>query len=294
MAAWLAVSVALTLAPGPVASPGLTAVLAHYGPDAEQELLELAQSGTPGAQAFLDGLAQIKAHDVPAACRAWETGADVSAEAAHFAAECYEHGYGGAPQDTARAIALYTAAGDGGYAKSLCALGNLYAAGTGLTADPARAIALCRRGADMGDPDAQTDLGNYYLTGEGVAEDHAEAFRLYTLAAAQNQRNAAFVLGQMYWNADTVAKDNDEAARLWTIAWEGGRTDAALLLARAAMVRAMLDRAHPNADALRDSEHWFVLAIPEITDPAAKTEAEGHLALVRRILAGPTPQNPAS
>jgi uncharacterized protein len=268
---------------GPVAEPAVTAAMRRPFAEADAELQRLGEAGSVGAQALHDGYTALRRRDFPAACRLWEAAAGVSAEAAHMTAECYEHGHGGTT-DVNRAIELYRSAGDGGYPKSLCALGLIYMEGEAVPADPARGVALCRRGAEAGDPDAQTDLGNFYLAGRGVAEDKVEARRWYERAAEQNQRNALYTLGQMYWNGDTVEKDNDEAARLWGLAYEAGRTDAALPLGRAAMVKAMADRNNPDAVTLREAERWFGIAIPEIRDAAERAEAEQHLALVRRLL----------
>lgn len=268
---------------GPVAEPAVTAAMRLPFVEADAELRRLGEAGSVGALALHNGYTALRNRDFPAACRLWEAAAGVSAEAAHMTAECYEHGHGGTT-DMARAVELYRNAGDGGYPKSLCALGLIYMEGRAVPADPSRAAELCRRGAEAGDADAQTDLANFYLSGRGVPEDKVEAGRWYERAAEQNQRNALFTLGQMYWNGDAVEKDNDEAARLWLLAYNAGRTDAALLLARAAMVQAMADRNNPDAETLRDAERWFGIAIPDISDAAEKTEAEQHLALVRRLL----------
>lgn len=74
-------------------------------------------------------------------------------------------------------------AGEGGFPKSLCALGNLYLNGRGVPLSAERAVELCRRGAEMGDADAQTDLGNFHLMGQGTAQDYVEARRWFGLAA---------------------------------------------------------------------------------------------------------------
>ena len=274
---------------GPVAHPALTAAFSRtVTPETYADLARLADAGVPGARALYEGFGVLglagRGRDFPAACRAWESAAAVSAEAAHFTAECYQNGHAGV-SDLPRAIELYRQAGEGGFPKSLCALGNMYMAGDGVPADPARAAALCRRGAEAGDIDAQTDLGNFYLAGKGVPQDTAEARRWYERAAAYNQRNAAFVLGQMYWNGDTVEKDNDEAVRLWLIAWEAGRKDAALLLARAYLVEGLRDPNNHDEEILRESAAWYDQAILEMTDPAERAEAEAQRDALRVVLA---------
>ncbi len=272
----------------PVVDPRLSAVLSRPAtPSLISELERLVAEGVPGADAMHRGFVALTSGtsgpNWTGACPIWETASTTSAEAAHFTAECVEHGHD-RPADPQRAAELYRLAGDGGFPKSLCALGNLHMDGRGVASDPVRAADLCRRGAEMGDADAQTDLANFYLLGRGVTEDKVEARRWYERAAEQNQRNALFTLGQMYWNGDTVEKDNDEAARLWRLAYDAGRTDAALPLARAAMVKSMADRNNPNAERLREAERWFDIAIPDISDAAEKAEAEQQMALVRRLL----------
>lgn len=273
----------------PITDPRLTAALSRPATRSLiSEMERLAAEGVPGADAMHRGFVALTSGSAgpnwAGACSIWEAASSTSAEAAHFTAECVEHGHD-RPANLERAAELYRLAGEGGFPKSLCALGNLYMAGRGVPNDPVRAADLCRRGAEMGDADAQTDLANFFLSGRGVPEDKVEARRWYERAAEQNQRNALFTLGQMYWNGDTVDKDNDEAARLWRLAYDAGRRDAALPLARAAMVKAMADRNSPDAESLREAERWFGIGIPDVSDAAEKAEAEQQLALVRRLLA---------
>lgn len=282
-----ALSMTVALAAGPTANAQLTAAMARRPlTESYAEIGRLAEAGVPGARAIYDGYGALglagNGSDFPAACRAWETAAEVSAEAAHMTAECYEHGHGGLT-DLSRAVALYTAAGEGGHAKSLCALGNLYVAGKGVAADPVRAADLCRRAAEMGDADAQTDIGNFYLSGSGVDEDHAEAFRWYSLAAEQNQRNALFTLGQMHWYGDTVDKDPAQATRLWERSWDAGRRDAALMIARAYVAETTTTR---QTAPLEQAMHWYDLALPHIDDPAEKAKVEREREAMRVIRAG--------
>lgn len=267
----------------PVTEPALTEIMRRRGADFTQTLAELetlSNAGSAGATAILAGYRSLAARDFPAACRSWESAAAVSAEAAHLTAECYEHGHGGTT-DLDRAISLYTQAGDAGFGKSLCALGNLHVSGEGVEQDLTRAIELCRRGAELGDPDAQTDLGNFHLRGQGVAQDIVEARRWYQLAVdGYAQPNAAFVLGQIYWNGDGVEQDRGLAARYWRMAYEGGRKDAAFLLAGEAISRARVEDGF-DVEPLREAEQWLVLVEPD--DPNAGEAAE-LLEAVRSLL----------
>ena len=214
------------------------------------------------------------------ACRAWESGAAVSAEAAHFTAECYEHGHGGTT-DLARAMNLYRQAGDGGSARSLCALGLMYMAGKGIAADPARGADLCRQAAETGDANAQTDLGDFYREGRGVAQDYAIARLWYGRAAAQRQRNAAFHLGSMDWSGLGGPVDLAAAGGWMEKAYEAGRRDAAFFAGLSYFRRAV-----PNAPAgpvdltlLAKAKPWFDAAMRE--DPAEEGRAEAAVILAQ-------------
>lgn len=267
----------------PVTEPALTEIMRQRGRAFSQtldELQALSGQGSAGATAILAGYRALQANDFPTACRAWESAADVSAEAAHLTAECYEHGHGGAT-DVAHAIALYTQAADAGFGKSSCALGNLYMAGTGVERDPERGVELCRQGAERGDPDAQTDLGNFYLRGQGVGQDYAEARRWYQLAVTGYRHpNAAFSLGYLYWNGDGGERDHAQAAIYLRMAYEGGREDAAFLLALEALERARVEGGF-EVGPLREAESW--LGRVELDDANAAEAAE-LLEAVRALL----------
>jgi TPR repeat protein len=211
----------------------LEALAANGRSDAQEMLGEILASGPPALR------------DEVAACDWYAKAAASRADSLHNLAHCAEKGVGGTP-DNARAAALYQQAAGLGYAKSMCALGNLYVAGRGVPKDETKGAALCRKGAALGDSDAQTDLGNFYLQGVGVSKDMAQARHWYELAAAQGQPNAEFVLGQIYWNGDGVQRDQLKSAELWKAAYAGGRLDAAPLLA--AWLFANWMSAHPRGD----------------------------------------------
>lgn len=271
--------------PPPVADARLTAVL---GQPARRTLISdlerLAADGVPGADAMHRGFVALTSGangpDWAAACPIWEAASTTSAEAAHLTAECVEHGHAG-PADLERAAEIYRLAGDGGFPKSLCALGNLYMAGRGVPNDPARAAELCRRGAEMGDADAQTDLGNFYLNGDGVAQDYAEARRWFERAAAKQQRNALFTLGVMALNGHGGERDLEAARRWFEAAYAAGRRDAASFVASIALIRAA-----PNAPSgpvdpvlLEAAKTWFEIAVVE--DPDGSRRAQAGVALAQ-------------
>lgn len=269
----------------PAADPQLTAVLIQPARSSLiGDLGGLAADGVPGADALHRGFVALLAGEGgpgwAQACAIWEAAAATSAEAAHFTAECFEHG-NDRPIDTARAAELYRLAGEGGFPKSLCALGNLHMAGRGVPRDPTRAAELCRRGAEMGDADAQTDLGDFYLHGEGVAQDFAEARRWYERAAERGQKNALFTLGSMAWNGDGGERDLEAAGRWFEAAYEAGRRDAAALAGRAALIRAVANAPSGpvDSDLLATAKHWTAIAAE--MDPSEEERARAAVALAQ-------------
>lgn len=270
----------------PVIDDRLTALLSQpVRPTLIGELEGLAAGGVPGADAMHRGFVALTSGaggpNWAEACPIWEGASTVSAEAAHFTAECLQHGYD-RPADLEGAAELYRLAGEGGFPKSLCALGNMYMAGLGVPNDPARAVELCRRGAEMGDADAQTDLGNFYLSGEGVGQDYAEARRWYERAAEKHQRNALFTLGVMAWNGHGGERDLEAAGRWFEAAYAAGRRDAASLAGRAALIRAVPNAPQGPVDEalLAAAGRWLEIAMEEDPDPEVRAQAAVLLAQV--------------
>lgn len=255
--------------------------------DWQREMERLADR--PGVRPFLDGILALRSGDGAnagwtAGCAKWEEAASLLAQAAHFAAECYEKAYDGRPRDMARAMSLYGLAAEGGYGKSWCAMGNIHFAGKGVPKDEAKGVALCARGADMGDRDAQTDLGIHYLMGTGVARDSVRARALFEPAAAAGNRNAAFLLGQIHWKGDGTPKDNAAAQHWWKRAYDLGRTDASALLAREALVRGTRS-GQVDPAALREAEGWYAIALALDPPHPEKAKLEQELTVVRASLA---------
>ena len=265
----------------PVAEPAVTAAMRLPFADSDAELRRLGEAGSVGALALHNGYTALGNRDFPAACRLWEAAAGVSAEAAHMTAECYEHGHGGTT-DMDRAIDLYRSAGDGGYPKSLCALGLIYMQGADVPADPARGAELCRRGAEAGDADAQTDLGDFYRKGTGIPQDYASARRWYERAAAQNQRNAAYQRGVLDWNGLGGPIDLVSASLWLQQAYEAGRKDAAVLVGRSALIRAVPNAPRGPVDVvlLAQAKHWYEIAVVEDPDPEARAQSAVMLAQI--------------
>jgi TPR repeat protein len=239
--------------------------------DARARLEALAADGRSDAQELLGEVLGPSGpptlRDEVAACEWFGKAAASRSDALHNAALCHETGAGGT-RDLARAAAFYRQAADRGYARSMCALGNLYMTGRGVPKDEMKAALLCRQGGELGEPNAQTDLGNLYLRGVGVPKDMVQARHWYELAAAQGQPNAQFVLGQIYWNGDGVARSKAKAAAFLKEAFKGGRRDAAPLLAKWLFAQWMLAHAQGDFTVLDEAIGYQKIA----TDPGQAEE----------------------
>jgi TPR repeat protein len=230
--------------------------------------------------------------DEVAAC-GWFIKATASrSDALHNAALCHEKGVG-AKRDLARAAALYRQAADRGYARSMCALGNLYIAGQGMPKDETKGAALCRQGAELGEANAQTDLGNLYLQGVGVPKDVVQARHWYELAAAQGQPNAQFVLGQIYWNGDGVARSKAKAAALLKEALKGGRRDAAPLLAKWLFADWMSAHARGDFTILDEAIGYQTVAVGSATE-TSRGDEQTLLDLMRAARSASLSKSPGS
>ncbi|RYD90982.1 MAG: sel1 repeat family protein, partial [Sphingobacteriales bacterium] len=244
----------------------------------------LANMGRADAQQMLGEILSVgpkTLRDDVASCGWFAKAADSRADSMHSLAFCTEKGVDGTP-DPARAAGLYLQAAEQGYAKSMCALGNLYVEGRGVPKDEAKGVARCRKGAEIGDRDAQTDLGNYYLQGIGVPRDMAQARHWYELAAAQGQPNALFVLGQIYWNGDGILRDQARAEKLLKAAYRSGRRDAASFLGSWLFAKWM--SAHSKGDfTVLDEAIGYQTVAASIASEAERADAQNALKLMEAV-----------
>jgi TPR repeat protein len=251
---------------------------------ARNTLMALANAGRADAQEAVGEILMAGVAGAPdrfTACGYFAEAAKSRRDALHSLAVCTEMGVGGTPNLT-RAAALYKEAADQGYAKSMCALGNLYVTGRGVPKDPVHGASLCLMGAQAGNADAQTDVGNLYLQGVGVPRDLAKARSWYEKAAESGQPNAEFTLGIIYWNGAGVTADHDKAAAFWRSAYGHGRVDAALPLAAGAMARWNAGHAQGDTSALDEAIGWYREAIktaPEAKRPEIQTQLASALAM---------------
>lgn len=136
------------------------------------------------------------------------------------------NGTGGASQDPARAVELWTAAARRMHPAALFALGNAAVLGRGVPRSTERAVALWRYAANAGHVGAMTALGKAYAAGEGVRKDVFEAVRWFQRAAAGGDPVAEYHLGWHFENGQGVEMDLTQAAICYLHAAEQGVADA--------------------------------------------------------------------
>lgn len=88
------------------------------------------------------------------------------------------------------ALALYSKAGERGFALAQRSIGFMYANANGVAQDIAKAATWLRQAADRCDVDAQFALGALYAKGQGVMKNDVESLRWYRIAAAQDHPDA--------------------------------------------------------------------------------------------------------
>ena len=94
-------------------------------------------------------------------------------------------------------------------------LAGALAKGVGAPQDLARAAALYQRDCDAGSHDSCNGLGVLYARGEGVAHDDAKAFALYDAACRHGCAAACVNLGAMQFEGNGVPRNESAAAPLF-------------------------------------------------------------------------------
>jgi len=108
--------------------------------------------------------------------------------------------------DYPQAIVWYQKAADLGHHYSLCRMGDLYIAGSGVPRDAAGGVALCRQSAEQGSVQAMLHLAGMYMK-EDTPRDPAQAFQWYAMAAEYQSIEAEFQLGVMLRDGVGVQQD---------------------------------------------------------------------------------------
>lgn len=100
----------------------------------------------------------------------------------------YFGGYAGIAQDYAKALELYTEAGEKGDADAQAQVGYIYQYGCGVDHDYEKAMEWNNRAAQQGNAQGQAQIGWLYQQGLGVTQNLDEAGRWYTRAADQGNK----------------------------------------------------------------------------------------------------------
>jgi eukaryotic-like serine/threonine-protein kinase len=196
-------------------------------PKAQTNLGDMYFFGRGGlAQSYLDALSWY----LKAAQQDWP-------DAQYRLGYMYEKGQG-TDKDVAKAVELYRAAAEHGYAQAQNLMGTLYATGTdGVTQDDKQALEWFQKAADQGFAKAQKNLGDMYFFGHGTDKDYTQALAWYGKAADQQFADAQFRLGFMYEKGLGVDQSNQNAIDQYTKAARSGSVEAKRALDRLAAVK---------------------------------------------------------
>jgi len=102
----------------------------------------------------------------------------------------YNYGWNGLDRDYAAAAAQYRLAAAQGLDAAQCALGFLYAFGSGVVEDREEGLRLFKQAAEQGFPEACYQIGWCYEKGYGVPIDEAEAILWFQRALAAGDTSA--------------------------------------------------------------------------------------------------------
>ena len=152
---------------------------------------------TTAAEAAAEGETEAETPAIPAeaeelyakALDSIKTLADASnIKAKKALGDYYFGGYAGIAQDYAKALELYTEAGEKGDADAQAQVGYIYQYGCGVDPDYEKAMEWNNRAAQQGNAQGQAQIGWLYQQGLGVTQNLDEAGRWYTRAADQGNK----------------------------------------------------------------------------------------------------------
>lgn len=129
-------------------------------------------------------------------------------DAEYLLGQMYELGRG-VKKDTEKAVSLFTAAANQGYAAAQAKLGHLHLDGK---KDYASAMNWFQKAADQGYALAYSAIGDLYAKGYGVDKNQDKALEYYRKAAEAGDAAACLRLGRMYEQGKGVKADKEEAA----------------------------------------------------------------------------------
>ncbi len=152
---------------------------------------------TTAAEAAVEGETEAETKAIPAeaeelyakALDSIKTLADAgNVKAKKALGDYYFNGYAGVAQDYAKALELYTEAGEKGDADAQAQVGYIYQYGCGVDPDYEKAMEWNNRAAQQGNAQGQAQIGWLYQQGLGVTQNLDEAGRWYTRAADQGNK----------------------------------------------------------------------------------------------------------
>lgn len=147
-------------------------------------------------------------------------------EAEYLLGQMYELGRG-VKKDSEKALSLFTAAANQGYAAAQAKLGSLHVEGK---KDYASAMNWFQKAADQGYALAYSAIGDLYAKGYGVDKNADKAVEYYKKAADAGDAAACLRLGRMYEQGKGVKADREEAAEWYRKGADLGCTQCAAAL----------------------------------------------------------------
>ena len=176
--------------------------------------LRAASGNNVANEAFEQGQSAVRAREFDKALLAFQHAADGGdARAMNGIGDLYVEG-NGVPRDYQQAFAWYEKAAAGGNSRAMASLGRLYRDGNGVGKDYQKAREWLEKGVAAGDGRAMAYLGKMYEKGIGVPKDYDHARQLYEQGAAAGDGRAMDNMGRLYAQGNAVPKDS-EKAWLW-------------------------------------------------------------------------------
>lgn len=172
---------------------------------------QAAEAGFPSAQSRM-GLLEVDAIRRPKndiAAREWfeKAAAQGDAEALYRLSQCYQHGWGGLPQDVTKALENVLKAANGGNLDAVNQVGMYYQHGYGLRQDKVAAAGWFNFAAEYEHPAALANLGQCYEAGQGVKPNQETAAKLFAGAAKKNDAVGCLYLARCFLDGRGVARN---------------------------------------------------------------------------------------
>lgn len=163
----------------------------------------------------------------------------------------YESGWGGRPQDPAKAYAYFLKAAELGNAGAAWKVGMALLEGNGVEADEQAAYRWVRKSAEAGDPRGEISLAVMLATGQGVREDDQQARVWYEKGVERGMAHALRSLGSMLLTGEGGPADPVRGLAYLQLASDAGEETAAKIL------QSLQTRGIPQAEVDRIKSEWI-------------------------------------